>query len=143
MQIKDTLFSIYNHLTFTASNSTVLADSVTPESDIDGGLISSLSGLMPIVLIFLVFYFLLIRPQEKKRREHKAMIESVKEGEHILTHSGIFAQVIKINSDNSVIIEIAKNCEVKITKAAVSDILSRKEQDAKEKVKNKKQKQLK
>jgi preprotein translocase subunit YajC len=89
---------------------------------------SNFMSFVPMLLIFLVFYFLLIRPQEKKRKEQEDLVASVKKGEEILTHSGIYGKVDKINDgDNSVDLEISKNVVIKIAKSAIADIFSRKE----------------
>ncbi len=88
---------------------------------------NNLMSFVPMLMIFAVFYFLLIRPQEKKRKEHEALIGSVKKGEDILTHAGIYGKVEKLNdSDSSLDLEIAKNVTIKISKSSVADILSRK-----------------
>ena len=85
-------------------------------------------SLMPMVLIFILFYFLLIRPQEKKRREHENFITSAKKGEEIVTNSGFFGRITKINdSDNTIIVELTKGVEVKMLKSSISDITSRTE----------------
>jgi len=87
---------------------------------------SSWISLVPMVLIFAVFYFLLIRPQEKRRRAQQEVVSGVKKGEEILTTSGIIGIVSKINdSDNTVLLSIAKDVEIKILKTSISDILSR------------------
>ncbi|MFK7968538.1 MAG: preprotein translocase subunit YajC [Rickettsiaceae bacterium] len=87
---------------------------------------SSWTSLVPMVLIFAVFYFLLIRPQEKRRRAQQEVVSGVKKGEEILTTSGIIGIVSKINdSDNTVLLSIAKDVEIKILKTSISDILSR------------------
>lgn len=91
-----------------------------------GPIQSGWSSMVPMVLIFAVFYFLLIRPQEKRRREQQNILSTVKKGEEILTNSGIFGIVTKINdSDNTVSVQIAKDVEIKILKASISDITSR------------------
>ena len=85
-------------------------------------------GLVPYVIIFLVFYFLLIRPNEKKRKQHENLINGVKKGEEIVTSSGIYGTVIKINdNDNTVQLEIAKDISIKILKTSITDIISRKQ----------------
>jgi len=87
---------------------------------------SNWTSLVPMVLIFVAFYFLLIRPQEKRRRAQQDLTSSVKKGEEVLTSFGVFGKVSKVNdSDNTVFIEIAKDVEIKILKTAISDILSR------------------
>ncbi|MFK8040452.1 MAG: preprotein translocase subunit YajC [Rickettsiaceae bacterium] len=94
------------------------------------GLIQSImgSGMMPMILIFGVFYFLLIRPQNKKRKEHAQMVEGVKVGEKILTSAGMFGVVTKVNdADSSVNVEISKDVNIQMLKSAISDIISRKQ----------------
>ena len=84
------------------------------------------SSLVPMVLIFAVFYFLLIRPQEKRRRAQNDLISSVKVGEEIVTNAGIYAIVKKVNDDGTLNAEISDNVDVKILKTAVNDITNRK-----------------
>lgn len=87
---------------------------------------SNWTSLIPMVLIFAVFYFLLIRPQEKRRRVHQEIVSGVKKGEEVSTNSGIIGIVNKINDGNdTVIISVAKGVEIKILKTSISDILSR------------------
>lgn len=114
--------SLTNH---TSSNTVPLQDSnnltKAPES-----IGNSWTSLVPMVLIFAVFYFLLIRPQEKRRRSQQALVSSVTKGEEVLTNSGIIGIVSKINNnDNIVHISISKDIEIKMLKTSISDILSR------------------
>ena len=60
----------------------------------------SIMGLLPFIMIFVVFYFLLIRPQQKRAKEHKVMIEALKRGDKIITSGGIIAKVSKVIDDN-------------------------------------------
>ena len=93
-------------------------------------------SLVPMVLIFVVFYFLLIRPQEKKRRNQETLVSGVKKGEEVMTNSGLFGVISKINdSDNTVMLQIAKDVEIKVLKTSIGDIVSRskKPEDTKEK----------
>lgn len=84
-------------------------------------------GFVPMLLIFGVVYFFLIRPQEKRRREHEEFTASAKRGEEIVTNGGLFGVITKINqSDDTILINIAKDTEVKIQKHAIADIVSRK-----------------
>lgn len=88
---------------------------------------SGWTSLVPMVLIFAVFYFFLIRPQEKKRREQEDMVSSVKRGEEVITNSGIYGVIRKINdSDNTVMLEIASGVEIRVLKSCIVDITSRK-----------------
>ena len=93
-------------------------------------------SLVPMVLIFVVFYFLLIRPQEKKRRNQETLVSGVKKGEEVMTNSGLFGVISKINdSDNTVMLQIAKDVEIKVLKTSIADIVSRskKPEDTKDK----------
>ena len=84
-------------------------------------------SMVPMLLIFVVFYFLLIRPQDKKRRDHEKMVSGVKKGETIITSSGIYGKVVKINdSDATAEIEISKGSMIKILKSAIATIASSK-----------------
>ncbi len=84
-------------------------------------------SMIPMVLIFIVFYFLLIRPQEKRRREREKLVSNVKKGEEVMTSAGIFGKITKINdADNSVNLLIAENTEIRILKSAIIEIISRK-----------------
>ena len=99
------------------------SDSSTALSEI---MQSNFMSFVPMILIFIVFYFLLIRPQEKRRKDQEALILSVQKGEQIVTHGGIHGRVEKINdADSSIDLEIAKNVVIKISKSAIADIVSR------------------
>jgi len=117
----------------TSSDTVTLQDSdAIPKAPESIG--NSWTILVPMVLIFAVFYFLLIRPQEKRRRAQQDLVSGVKKGEEVLTNSGIIGIVSKINdSDNTVHISIAKDVEIKMLKTSISDILSRpKKEEAKD-----------
>jgi len=83
-----------------------------------GGLMS----LLPLVLIFAVFYFFLIRPQMKQAREHKQMVEALAKGDEIVAGGGLLGRITRIG-DNFIMVEIAPNIEVKIQKHSVTAIL--------------------
>ncbi len=85
-----------------------------------GGLI----GLWPIILIFVIFYFLLIRPQQKRQKEHQKMLESLRKGDRVLTSGGIYGTVVGVK-DDVVVVKIAENVKVELAKSAVSHIVSR------------------
>jgi preprotein translocase subunit YajC len=83
-------------------------------------------SLLPLVLIFVVFYFLLIRPQQKKMRDHRAMVEAMKKGDQVVTAGGIIGKVSKVDpGDNTVMVEIAPNVQVKVARHTISDILNK------------------
>ena len=80
---------------------------------------------MPIVLIFVVFYFLLIRPQQKKMREHREMLAAIRRGDRIVTGGGVVAQVVKVGEDDHVTVEIAENVRVKVIRSTITAVLSK------------------
>ncbi|HLW27934.1 MAG TPA: preprotein translocase subunit YajC [Kiloniellales bacterium] len=84
-----------------------------------------LVSLLPIILIFVVFYFLLIRPQQKKVKQHRAMIEAVRRGDRIVTSGGIIGTVTKVISDGEVEVEIAQGTRVKVVRQTISDVLDK------------------
>lgn len=87
-----------------------------------GGAEGGLMSLLPFVLIFVVFYFLLIRPQQKRAKEHKAMIEALKRGDKVITSGGIIAKVSKIIDDNEIEVEIANDVKVRVIRATISQV---------------------
>jgi preprotein translocase subunit YajC len=84
---------------------------------------SVLSSFIPLVLIMVVFYFLLIRPQQKRLKEHQDMIKVLAKGSKILTAGGIIGTVVKVE-DEILIVEVAENTRVKIKKDTVLDIIN-------------------
>lgn len=104
---------------------------------------SGLTSLIPMVLIFAVFYFLLLRPQETRRKEREKLVSEVKKGEEVLTNSGIYGIVTKVSeNDNNIEIEIAKDVRIKALKSAIIDITSRTKEVAVKKENNKKDKKV-
>ncbi len=103
----------------------------------------SLTGFVPLILIFVIFYFFIIRPQSKKIKEHKSLVDSLKIGDKIITNSGILGIIKEIDSKENVLeIEIAENVQIKILRNFVSDLAKKEEETKKEKniTKNKKSK---
>jgi preprotein translocase subunit YajC len=80
--------------------------------------------LMPLFLIFAVFYFLLIRPQQKRVKEHKEMVSSIQRGDKILTSGGMRAKVIRVINDSDIEAEISPGVNVTIIKSTVSEVES-------------------
>jgi len=78
--------------------------------------------LLPMVIIFAAFYFLLIRPQQKKQKAHTALVSSLKAGDEVLTAGGILGVITGI-SEHYAIVKIADNTEIKIQKASVSQVV--------------------
>ena len=91
--------------------------------DLGGGL-AMVTQIAPLLLIFGVFYFLLIRPQQKKQKEHKALLAALKRGDRVLTAGGIFGKVTTIKDGvDEVEIEIAPNVRVSVLRATIGDVL--------------------
>lgn len=82
-------------------------------------------SLLPLVLIFIVFYFLLIRPQQQKMKQHKAMLEALKKGDQVLTGGGIVGKVTRVDPDGMVMVEIAQGVQVKVVKGTISDVMTK------------------
>ena len=78
---------------------------------------SGIGQFIPLILIFVIFYFFLIRPQQKKVKEHKAMIEDLKRGDKVITSGGITGTVERIIDNDKIEVEIAENVKVEIVKA--------------------------
>jgi preprotein translocase subunit YajC len=86
-----------------------------------------LISLMPLLLIFVVFYFLLIRPQQKKMKTHRDMVGALKRGDRVLTAGGIIGTVVKVEDDNALLVEIAKDVRVRVARGTISELLSKPE----------------
>ena len=81
-----------------------------------------LASFLPFIIIFVLFYFMLIRPQMKQAKEHKTLLEALKAGDEIISNSGILGKITKINSQFATI-EVAKDVEVKIQKQTIQTLL--------------------
>ena len=92
---------------------------------VGGGGGFSLVGLLPLVLIFVVFYFLLIRPQQRKARSHRDMVGAVRRGDSVVTGGGIIGKVTKVIDDDRLQVEIADGVRVVVAKGTISDVVSR------------------
>jgi preprotein translocase subunit YajC len=97
--------------------SNAYADGVTPASQ-DGGLMQ----FLPLVALLAVFYFLILRPQQKRAKEHKTLMEALQKGDEVITIGGILGKVTKVGEDN-VAIEIADNVVVQVQKAAIQNVV--------------------
>ena len=81
-----------------------------------------LLSLAPMLIIFVLFYFMLIRPQMKQAKEHRSMLDALKTGDEVVTSTGILGKVVKLNNQFSTI-EIASNVEIKIQKQTIQTLL--------------------
>jgi preprotein translocase subunit YajC len=85
----------------------------------------SIMSFLPFILIIAIMYFLIIRPQSKRAKEHKAMIEAIKRGDKIITAGGFIGTVSKIVDQNEILVELAPNIEVRMLKSSISQVLSK------------------
>jgi preprotein translocase subunit YajC len=97
-----------------------------------GGMLAQIGGIAPFILIFIVFYFLMIRPQQKRQKEHQALVRAAKRGDRIVTSGGIVGVITKANDgDNDVEVEIAQGVKVRVVRTAISDVVNRNPEAAK------------
>ncbi|WP_298292510.1 preprotein translocase subunit YajC [uncultured Litoreibacter sp.] len=94
-----------------------------------GGAGGAFGSFVPLILIFAIMYFLLIRPQQKKVKEHAAMVEAVRKGDQIVTQGGIVAKVSKVMAEgsNEVEVEIASGVKVRIIKSTIAQVMNKTE----------------
>jgi len=93
----------------------------TPPAGGGGGGQSAIMQLFPLILMFGIFYFLLIRPQQKKAKDHRALIDSLKKGDMVVTAAGIHGKVTSVE-ENIVILEIAPGINIKIGKGYIASL---------------------
>jgi preprotein translocase subunit YajC len=86
---------------------------------------SALVQFLPLVLIFVVFYFLLIRPQQKKQKEHRATLDALRRGDRVVTGGGILATVSKVVSPEEVEVDLAPNVRVRVLRSTITSILAK------------------
>ena len=85
------------------------------------------SFFLPLILIFVIFYFLLIRPQQKRQKQHQAKLASARRGDKVLMGGGIHGTVVKVVDDNDVVVKIAEGVDVKVLKSTLIDVISKTE----------------
>jgi preprotein translocase subunit YajC len=93
-----------------------------PAAASEGGMQSSLMSMLPLVLMFVVLYFVMIRPQMKKSKEHRAMIDALAKGDEVATGGGILGKVTKLG-DSYLGLEVASGVEIQIQRSAVVQVL--------------------
>ncbi len=86
---------------------------------------SALIQFLPLVLIFVVFYFLLIRPQQKKTRDHKTMLDALRRGDRVVTGGGIIGTVARVENPEEVTVDIADNVRVRIVRSTITSVLAK------------------
>ena len=84
-----------------------------------------IAQFIPLILIFVIFYFFLIRPQQKRIKEHKAMVNALNRGDQVITAGGLVGKIERLLDDEKVEVQIAENVNVKIVKSTISQVLSK------------------
>ena len=87
----------------------------------------AIGQFLPLILIFAIMYFLLIRPQQKKVKEHQAMVSAVRRGDQIVTQGGLIGKVSKVKDDNEVEVELAEGVKVRVVKSTIAQVTSKTE----------------
>lgn len=105
---------------------------VTPAYAQDAGAAGGLISIIPFILIFVIMYFLLIRPQQKKLKEHQAMVSNLRRGDQIVTQGGVIGKITKVKEDGEIEVEIAEGVKVRVIKSTITTVLSKTEPAAKE-----------
>lgn len=86
-----------------------------------------LATFAPIALMIVVFYFLLFRPQQRKAKEHKMMLDALRRGDKVVTGGGIIGTVVKVGQEDDIQVEIAENVRVRVLRSSITNVLSRPE----------------
>ncbi|KEP71558.1 preprotein translocase subunit YajC [Thioclava sp. BHET1] len=89
--------------------------------------IAAFGQFLPLILIFVIVYFLMIRPQQKKVKEHKAMVEALRRGDQVITQGGILGKVSHLRDDGEVEVEIAQGVKVRVIKSTIVQVISKTE----------------
>ncbi|MEM6310112.1 MAG: preprotein translocase subunit YajC [Pseudomonadota bacterium] len=87
----------------------------------------AIGQFIPLILIFAIMYFLLIRPQQKKVKEHQAMVEALRRGDQVVTQGGLIGKVTKVKEDNEIEVELAEGVKVRVVRSTVAQVISKTE----------------
>ena len=87
----------------------------------------SIVQFVPLILIFVIMYFLLIRPQQRKVKTHREMVENLRRGDQVVTQGGLIGKVSKVKDDDEVEVELAANIKVRVVKSTIAQVVSKTE----------------
>ncbi len=104
--------------------SSAFAQAAAPGGDVfgPGGIIGF---MLPMVAIMGVFYFLMIRPQQKKAKEQQELLTSISRGDTVITHGGLIGKVVRVVDERELLVEIGENVKVRVLRAGISDVSSK------------------
>jgi preprotein translocase subunit YajC len=88
---------------------------------------SAFAQFIPLILIFAIMYFLLIRPQQRKLKTHRAMVENLRRGDQVITQGGLIGKVSKVKDDDEIEVELATNVKVRVVKSTIAQVVSKTE----------------
>ncbi|MBD0866611.1 MAG: preprotein translocase subunit YajC [Rhodobacteraceae bacterium] len=91
----------------------------------EGG--GAIAQFIPLILIFAIMYFLLIRPQQKKAKEHRVMVEALRRGDQVVTQGGLIGKVTKVKEHNEIEVELAENVRVRVVKTTIAQVINKTE----------------
>ncbi|MAJ92294.1 MAG: preprotein translocase subunit YajC [Rhodospirillaceae bacterium TMED63] len=94
---------------------------------VGGGGLGGMEQLLPLVLIFVVFYFLLIRPQQKKAKVHREMLGNLRRGDRIVTNGGLMGTITRVPNETELIVEVADGVKVRVLRGMIAESLSKSE----------------
>ncbi len=92
-----------------------------------GGAPNPIMQFLPLILIFAIMYFLLIRPQQKKMKDHRAMVEALRRGDQVVTAGGLIGKVTKVKDEDEVEVELADGVKVRVVQSTIASVLSKTE----------------
>jgi preprotein translocase subunit YajC len=100
---------------------------VTPAYAQAEGAMGAFTSFIPLILIFAIMYFLLIRPQQKKVKEHRNMVAALRRGDQVVTQGGLIGKVTKVKDDDELEVEVSDNVRVRVVRATIAQVLSKTE----------------
>ncbi|MBR9651735.1 preprotein translocase subunit YajC [Thalassovita aquimarina] len=87
----------------------------------------SIGQFVPLILIFVIMYFLLIRPQQKKMKDHQAMVSALRRGDQVVTQGGLIGKVSKVKDETEIEVELAEGVKVRVVKATIAQVVNKTE----------------
>ncbi len=87
----------------------------------------ALGQFIPLILIFAIMYFLLIRPQQKKLQQHQAMVAALRRGDQVVTQGGLIGKVSKVKDDNEIEVELGEGMKVRVVRSTIAQVLNKTE----------------
>jgi preprotein translocase subunit YajC len=89
--------------------------------------LDAIAQFVPLILIFAIMYFLLIRPQQKKLKEHQKMVEGLRRGDQVITQGGLIGKVTKVKDENEIEVELAEGVKVRVVQSTIASVINKTE----------------